>query len=133
MKAYEIQTNLDALQSLAEDINQWAVRKGFQSLPQPLEELCKYNQEVGQLVTQLVKSQKIALIHSEASELLEGLRKPSASGAETFGFTNEEEEAADILIRLLNYCGQFNLRIGAATGAKMAKNENRPFKHGKQF
>lgn len=132
MKAYEIQQNLDALQSLAEDINRWAVGKGFQTLPEELQQfLVKCSPEAAIFVERLIKSQKIALMHSELSEQLEGVRKPGPSDLE--GFSQDEEEVADLIIRALNYAGQWKLRIGAAIGAKMAKNEGRPFMHGKKF
>lgn len=45
--------------------------------------------------------------------------------------TGEEEECADILIRLLHYCGRRNLRLGLAYQAKTLFNDSRPHKHGK--
>lgn len=61
---------------------------------------------------------KIALIHAEASELLEGLRRGD--------FKNEAEEAADIFIRLADYCGRRNIQLGSATAAKGKVNQTRP-------
>jgi hypothetical protein len=49
------------------------------------------------------------------------------------GFTNEEEEVADQIIRLLDYAGEYKLRIGECIRAKMMKNEGRPYQHGKAF
>lgn len=103
---------------MAVGINRWANEKGFWA-------------DHGDIPAGLVKSQKIMLIVTELAELVEGLRKPVPSSIP--GFTNEEEEAADTMIRLLDYCGQYNLRIGAAVLAKMEVNEGRPFKHGKEF
>lgn len=60
---------------------------------------------------------KIALIHSEASELLEGLR--------TGNFENEGEEAADIFIRLADYCGRRNIALGSNVSAKATVNRVR--------
>ena len=45
--------------------------------------------------------------------------------------TGEEEECADILIRLLHYCGRRNLRLGLAYQAKTLFNDSRQHKHGK--
>ena len=109
------------IDTLAKEINLWANKKGFWdfSLPGLLPD------------NVLVKSTKIMLVVTELSELVEGLRMPVISQLE--GFTNEEEEIADAIIRLLDYSGQYNLRVGEAVLAKMAFNEGRPHKHNKQF
>lgn len=77
------------------------------------------------------KATKIALMHSETSELLETIRKPAMSSIE--GYSNEEEELADLVIRVLDYCGHYNLDLGGAILAKVKKNLARPHKHGKAF
>lgn len=78
------------------------------------------------------KGEMIALMHSELSEMLEGVRKPQQS-EKTPEFTLEEEEAADLFIRLMDYCCGWELRLPEAIEAKMKYNEGRPYKHGKQF
>ena len=78
------------------------------------------------------KGEAIALMHSELSEMLEAIRKPGPS-EKTPEFTGEAEEAADLLIRLLDYCGGFDIPLADAVAAKMAYNVNRPHKHGKEF
>lgn len=60
---------------------------------------------------------KIALIHSEASELLEALR--------TGDFANEHDEAADVFIRLADYCGRRNIPLGSAAEVKSGINRHR--------
>ena len=131
MKAWEVLSHLDALDNLAEDITKWATEKGFWKST-----IADFDGPSGVVVgispefILLKKSQKLMLVVSELSECLEGLRKPTKGVA---GFTNEEEEIADAIIRLLDYAGQYGLRIGQALGAKMAKNEGRPYMHGKNF
>lgn len=82
------------------------------------------------------KGEKIALMHSELSEMLEAVRKsPSlfCTGPSEHipDFTAEEEELADLFIRGLDYAGYHNLRLAQAIVAKMVFNLQRPYKHGK--
>ena len=49
------------------------------------------------------------------------------------GFTSEEEELADIIIRVLDYAKGFDLDLAGALIAKMAFNESRPIKHNRRF
>lgn len=101
---------------------------------------------------------KLCLIHSEVSEWLEAFRKdPTAPCGKTveqmprrvdnFGnvammplsiidsaavrpVTKEEEEAADILIRLLDLCEKRGIDLARVTLAKMSYNDSRPYMHG---
>lgn len=77
--------------------------------------------------------ESIALIHSELSELLEGLRKGNPPSDKIPEFSQAEEEAADVVIRLFDLAGGSKWRLAEAIVAKMAYNVNRPYKHGKQF
>lgn len=75
--------------------------------------------------TRLKKAEKIALIHSELSEMLDAVRKDD--------WANEAEKMADVQIRMLDYCGGFGIQLGRAFHQKMLKNYKRPVKHGKEF
>ena len=78
------------------------------------------------------KGEKIALMHSELSEMLEGVRKPSPD-KHCPEFTNEEIELADAIIRAMDYAKKLNLRLPEAIIAKHEYNTSRPYKHGKKF
>ncbi len=75
---------------------------------------------------------KIALMHSELSEALEADRK-SLNAEHIPGFTGVEEELADVIIRVLDFAGHHQLRLGEALSAKIAYNLTRPFKHSKAY
>ena len=82
-----------------------------------------------------ILSQKIALMHEELSELLGALRSgnPTAPCKKVPVINAMEEEAADLLIRLVDFCGEVGIRLGVATLLKMEYNAGRPHMHGKRF
>ena len=102
----------------------------------------------------------IALCHSELSEALEADRKGTNASLETFEFLNQdpqkmgnidevnelfkntfktyikdtkEDELADTIIRVLDYCGAMNIDIDRHIELKLRYNETRENKHGKRF
>jgi len=110
--------NIDELVSQAHDC---AVRHGFWPEGQNLAE-------------------KVALIHSEASELLEVLRMnslPGFSEAEdslTLGQVQGVQwELADIIIRAADLAGYLGVDLESALRKKMAYNASRSYRHGKAF
>lgn len=78
------------------------------------------------------KGEMIALLHSELSEMLEGVRKPGKD-EHCPEYTKEEIEMADLLIRALDYSYGHGLRLVPALRAKFEFNEGRPHLHGKGF
>ncbi len=106
-----------ALESIATEIHETAVEKGFWERMWDDE---KY-------------MTKLALVHSEVTEVLEAVRKEQ--GAE-----KEVEEIADAIIRLLDYYAarrnQGHLGghwLGDVLQSKMNKNAKRPHKHNNRF
>jgi len=76
------------------------------------------------VVNPSIFEEKIALMHSEASEILEARRDHDEVG--------EAEECADLLIRLMDYCGARNFDLGQEYVKKMTKNAERPYLHGRK-
>lgn len=64
----------------------------------------------------------IALMHSELSEALEGLRKGN--------WENVGEELADTVIRIMDFCQANNLNLYEEIVKKMEYNRQREYKHG---
>lgn len=69
----------------------------------------------------LMFAAKISLIHSEVSEMLEGLRKGRPDD-HLPQYSAEAVEAADIFIRLADYCGIRNIDLAEAVRQKMEYN-----------
>jgi NTP pyrophosphatase (non-canonical NTP hydrolase) len=85
----------------------------------------------------------IALMHSELSEALEDWRRwgmdpskfiigpcfdePAGDSAVVAGLA---VELADVLIRVADHCGKYNIPLEEAIRAKMAYNKTRPYRHG---
>lgn len=75
----------------------------------------------------------IALMHSELSECLDGLRHGNPPSDHIPAFSAAEEELADVLIRAMDMSEKRGYRLAQAILAKMEFNRGRPHKHGKKF
>jgi NTP pyrophosphatase (non-canonical NTP hydrolase) len=73
---------------------------------------------------------RLALIHSELSEALEGIRKGNQPDSHIPEFSSEEAEMADAVIRIMNLANSNGSRLAEAIVAKQNYNRERPFRHG---
>lgn len=78
----------------------------------------------------ILQAVHIALIHSEVSEMLEASRKGNPPDNHLPELSGLEAEAADVMIRLLDFCETNGIDLGKAVMAKMDYNDSRPRMNG---
>ena len=93
------------------EVHKTAVEHGWWDAPRPVGEV-------------------LMLMVTELAETMEAYRSGNPESEKIPGFSQMEEELADVVIRLLDYAGGENLDIEGALLAKMAYNEKRPYRHG---
>lgn len=71
-----------------------------------------------------------ANMHSEVSEAWAALAHNNPPSEKIPAFTSEEEELADVMIRILDRAKAKNLRLAEAMLAKNKFNKTRPHRHG---
>ena len=106
-----------SLNSLRDRAFLMASAKGWHDVPRPVPE-------------------SLCLIHSEVSEALEGLR--AGWPVDQVFIENSKPEGipvemADIIIRVLDFCGEHGIDIERVVEQKMAYNATRPHRHGKKL
>lgn len=116
------------LSKLQKEVYQNSINKGFYDSDEAILELLKTetnNRTLHQHCKDLFIIKRLALIHSEISEALEGLRNSEDN--------NLSEEFADATIRILDLAEFCNIDLGHAIYNKMKINSKRPYLHGKKF
>lgn len=123
---FTVNTTAAAINGLSAEIGEWSESKGFRE------------DWAGALIAESsaqqsnVISTKLMLTVSELSEALETLRDNGADGV-LKGEGNFGEELADAVIRILDLAHMIGSPIGDEIMRKVESNNNRPYKHGRQF
>jgi len=99
------------ISQMQEEVHRTAVEHGWWEKPRPVGEV-------------------LMLMVTELAEAMEAYRSGNPESEKIPGFSQMEEELADVVIRLLDFAGGEDLDIEGALIAKMAYNENRPYRHG---
>lgn len=123
-----------SIRDLCEQAHRNAVAHGF------------YNDDIDE---HLLFARSIALIHSELSEALEADRRGYRADWEAYDKYNGritveenfvrhikdsvEDELADAVIRIFDYCGHAGIDLERHISVKMAYNTTRPAKHNKKY
>jgi NTP pyrophosphatase (non-canonical NTP hydrolase) len=76
------------------------------------------------------RNSKLLQIVGEVVETQDALRVGNPPSEKIPYYTSEEEELADVVLRVMDYAASNNLRIAEAMLAKMTYNSTRPFRHG---
>lgn len=143
------------LNQLSKEIHEGNKKKGFYDDFETIKEAVNNTLGDGfaQKIEDVFDAQRLALIHSEASEALESTRKhriaeltkpekelmSDMQGAEFKKYYDEvvkgslEEEVADIIIRCFDFVGFKKIDIDFHVEQKLKYNALRPYKHGKKY
>lgn len=106
-------------------------------LPDIIEEevnfFIKEAKECGLLTNERNFGEFASLCHSEISEAVEAKRHGDPPDQHCPEFSSSEIELADTIIRIGDFAGANNLRLGEAIIAKLKYNQTRAYKHSKLF
>ena len=99
------------ISQMQEEVHRTAIEHGWWEKPRPVGEV-------------------LMLMVTELAEAMEAYRSGNSESEKIPGFSQMEEELADVVIRLLDFAGGEDLDIEGALIAKMLYNEKRPYRHG---
>lgn len=121
---------VSAINLLGYFIHEWAKEKGFWEGKQ------NDNEKIMLMVTELSEAVEALRHNNLISPILNTLSSKDIDGKLYYphgSISCVEEELADCVIRIMDYCAFKNFNLGKAIIEKMKYNETREHKHGKQF
>lgn len=122
------------INALCEEAYKNAKEKGFHKIRDAINDLCLDSQDPLMIKEDLhnhLDQACMARVAGEIGEAVEAMRHGNPESEKIAGFSHVEEELADTLIRIFDYCALKQYDLGGAVMAKMAYNSGRPHLHGK--
>lgn len=128
MQVKQLSTGLNDLAKKVHGLN---VAKGFYD-EQPTKDR-QIMLVVGELAEAHEATRKGKTAHKDFVSVATGSLEADKGDFELYVKDTEEDEIADAVIRLLDYCGNRGIDLDAHINLKLAYNQSRPYRHGKQF
>ncbi len=125
---------INTINELCEAAFESSKAKGFHGAYAALEELYENNQlsatDKDILINHLDQA-CMARIMGEVGEAVEAMRHGNPTSEKIPSHSHVEEELADTMIRIFDFCGARHFDLGGAVMAKFGYNSGRPYLHGK--
>ncbi len=119
---------IQSFKTRCEQVNETAHKKGWYDIDQEIKGM-ELPPRIEGYINKLQRATRIALMHSELSEGLEGDRK-NLRDDKIPEFTMMEAELADTIIRIMDFAHEHQLRVAQAIVAKASFNKGREYLHG---
>ncbi len=129
-KADRIKTNLDHNNQMSTTPEQEFFIASWRTLAQAAHDNAR---DKGFRDTERTIPAWLAEVHGELSEILGAAKLGNPESKKIPGFTQIEEECADVVLRMMDTGEGLGFRIAEALVAKMKYNEGRERLHGKEF
>lgn len=122
---------IESFNELAKISHNDMVKKGWWEQRNQLQRAAyAVSDELGKFADAVIQGNNIALMHTELSEGVEGIRHGNPPDDKIPEFSSVESEFADTIIRIFDEAGKRKLRVAEAIIAKVKMNRTRSIRHG---
>lgn len=120
----------ESFRNMQDRVHKTAVEKGWWRERRELLRIMQGYEGLGSYAKSILTGCSIALMHSELSEAMEGVRAGNPKDDKIPLFRSIESEYADTIIRIMDDAQENNLNVAGALVAKARFNDGREHKHG---